>query len=81
MVQNVWVEIVFLRHHIAPPQPATKSSAGQVVPSFKGSDRPFPLDRAFGRQLKGTGGKAVWVAQPTDETIRSVETAHFMLWK
>ena len=35
----------------------------------------------LGSRLKGTEGKAVWVAQPTSETIRLVETALFVLWE
>jgi len=72
------VEMVLPRRNTAlPPQLAIKLSAGQIVPSFKGLDRPLPSDRTFGRQLKGTEGKAVWVAQPTDETIRSVRNRAF----
>ena len=58
------------------PSPATKSSVGQVVSSFKELDRLLPSDRAFGRHLKDTEGIVVWVALPTDGTIRPVETIY-----
>ena len=38
---------------------ATNSSAGQVLPFFKGSDRLILLGCDFGRRLKGTEGNAV----------------------
>jgi hypothetical protein len=57
-------------------QPSQLSCRWVKLTILQGISNGLPLVMLLRRWLQGNEGKAVWVAQPTDETIRSVETAH-----
>ena len=64
-VVHKYGRMVFPRRHI--PHPTWNQAIVELSGLLSG--------RLLGSRLKGIEGKAVWVAQPTDETIRPVETA------
>ena len=66
-----------LLSHLLPPFPTPKPSYREVKLAVS---RLLSV-RSLGSRLKGSEGKAVWIAQPTDETIRLVETARYVLWE
>jgi hypothetical protein len=62
-------------HMFPPPQPYYHSARrSSRYRSLRIEPTDSPGVATTGRLLKGTGWQVVWVAQPTDETIRTVET-------